>query len=252
MNESARALWDLRLDDVTALVTGAGRGLGRTCAKALADAGAHVIAVARTEADLDSLRQETTGQLVTWVSDVTAAQFFDRIESLDRLDVLVNNAGTNRPQPFTEVDPESLATVVDLNVTAMFRVAQSATRVMVAAGRGGSVINMSSQMGHVGSPNRTVYCMTKHAVEGLTKAMAVELAPQAIRVNALAPTFIETAMTRPMLEDPEFQAFVKRMIPLGHVGKAADVAAAALFLASPASSMVTGHSLKIDGGWTAA
>lgn len=252
MSESGRALWDLRLGDATALVTGAGRGLGRACAKALADAGAHVIAVARTESDLDSLREETAGRVETWVSDVTAPRFFERVESLDRLDVFVNNAGTNRPQPFTDVDPQSLATVVDLNVTAMFRAAQSAARVMLAAGHGGSIINMSSQMGHVGSPNRSVYCMTKHAVEGLTKAMAVELAPRGIRVNALAPTFIETPMTRPMLEDPDFQAFVERMIPLGHVGKADDVAAAALFLASPASSMVTGHSLKIDGGWTAA
>ena len=133
----------------------------------------------------------------------------------------------------------------------MFQTAQSVARVMIKGGSG-SIINMSSQMGHVGSPNRSVYCMTKHAVEGLTKAMAVELAPMGVRVNALAPTFIETPMTRSMLDDPGFSEFVKRMIPLGRVGKPNDVAAAALYLASDASAMVTGHSLRIDGGWTAA
>ncbi len=252
MTTPARPLWDLRLDGRIALVTGAGRGIGRACAVALADAGARVIGAARTRAELDELAEATNGAVEAWTADVTAPEFCARIEALDRLDVLVNNAGTNRPQAFAEVDPDTLEQVVGLNVTAMFRTAQSAVRVMLAGGSGGSVINMSSQMGHVGSPNRSVYCMTKHAVEGLTKAMAVELGPQGIRVNALAPTFIETSMTRPMLESADFRAFVERMIPLGHVGQTDDVAAAALYLASDASAMVTGHSLRVDGGWTAA
>ncbi len=252
MDELSSALPDSRLDGRVALVTGAGRGIGRCCALAFAAAGARVIAVARTAADLEALGDAGAGAIETWAADVTEKAFYERIEGLERLDVLLNNAGTNRPQPFVEVDAEALAAVVGLNVTAVFWTAQSAARVMLRAGRGGSIINMSSQMGHVGSPGRTVYCMTKHAVEGLTKAMAVELAPLGIRVNALAPTFIETEMTRPMLADPEFLRFVERMIPLGHPATPEDVAAGALYLASEAARMVTGHSLRIDGGWTAA
>ena len=233
------------------LVTGAGRGIGRACATAFASAGAHVIAVARTDSDLRSLSEEYPEAIETWVDDVTKEPFYRRVQALTAVDVLINNAGTNRPQPFIDVDAGTLDAMIDLNVRAMFRTAQATARVMVQGGRG-TIINMSSQMGHVGSPNRTVYCMTKHAVEGLTKAMAVELAPMGVRVNALAPTFIKTPMTRSMLSDPGFGRFVKRMIPLGKVGHPNDVATAALYLASDASAMVTGHSLKIDGGWTAA
>ena len=135
-----------------------------------------------------------------------------------------------------------------MNVRATFRIAREAVKVMQ---RGGSIVNMTSQMGHVGSPGRTVYCMTKHAIEGLTKAMAVELAPEGIRVNSVAPTFIETPMTRPMLDDPKFAEFVKNMIPLGKIGQPEDVAAAVLYLCGDGASMVTGHSLLVDGGWTA-
>lgn len=251
MTDATTNLWDLRLKNKTALITGAGRGIGRACAAAFAAAGAHVIAVARTESDLESLAEEHPDAIEIWLDDVTEESFYQRIETLSKLDVLVNNAGMNRPQPFVDVDLDTLNSVIDLNVRAMFQTAQSASRVMIKSG-GGSIINMSSQMGHIGSPNRSVYCMTKHAVEGLTKAMAVELAPQEVRVNALAPTFIETPMTRPMLDDPDFKKFVKRMIPLGKVGQPNDVAVAALYLASDLSAMVTGHSLRIDGGWTAA
>ncbi len=251
MTDATTKLWDLRLRDKTALITGAGRGIGRACAAAFAEAGAHVIAVARTESDLQSLSTEYPEAIEIWVNDVIEESFYKRIEALTKLDVLINNAGTNRPQEFVDVDAESLNSVIDLNVRAMFQTAQSAARVMLR-NESGSIINMSSQMGHVGSPNRSVYCMTKHAVEGLTKAMAVELAPKGVRVNALAPTFIETPMTRPMLDEPGFNEFVKRMIPLGKVGQPNDVAVAALYLASDISAMVTGHSLKIDGGWTAA
>ncbi len=251
LNETLTPLWDLRLKNKIALITGAGRGIGRACAEAFAAAGAHVIAVARTETDLQSLFADYPELIEIWVNDVTEASFYKRIEALTKLDVLINNAGTNVPQPFVDVDTQTLNSVVDLNVRAMFQTAQSTARVMIRGGSG-SIINMSSQMGHVGSPNRSVYCMTKHAVEGLTKSMAVELAAQGVRVNALAPTFIETPMTRPMLEDPAFKEFVQRMIPLGRVGQPNDVAVAALYLASDASAMVTGHSLRIDGGWTAA
>ncbi len=251
MNDTTTPLWDLRLKHKTALITGAGRGIGRACAAAFAAAGAQVIAVARTETDLQSLLADYPESIEIWVNDVTEDSFYKRIEALTKLDVLINNAGTNQPEPFVDVDTQTLNLVVDLNVRAMFQTAQSVARVMIRAGSG-SIINMSSQMGHVGSPNRSVYCMTKHAVEGLTKAMAVELAPQGVRVNALAPTFIETPMTRSMLDDPGFNEFVQRMIPLGRVGQPNDVAVAALYLASDASAMVTGHSLRIDGGWTAA
>ena len=251
LTDATTQLWDLRLTAKTALITGAGRGIGRACAAAFAEAGAHVIAVARPEADLETLSAEYPEAVEIWVNDVKKESFYQRIEALEKLDVLINNAGTNRPQPFVDVDLETLNSVVDLNVRAMFQTAQSTARVMVKTGSG-SIINMSSQMGHIGSPNRSVYCMTKHAVEGLTKAMAVELAPKGVRVNALAPTFIETPMTRSMLDDPGFKEFVQRMIPLGRVGQPNDVAVAALYLASDASSMVTGHSLRIDGGWTAA
>lgn len=239
-----------QLNDRTAVVTGAGRGIGRACALSLANAGARVIAVARTANELAELAREHDN-IEPWTGDVLEQAFYDRLEQLEALDVLINNAGTNHPQPFEDVDPESLATVINLNITAMFRTAQSAARVMLRS-NGGSIINMSSQMGHVGSPGRTVYCMTKHAVEGLTKAMAVELAPRGIRVNAIAPTFIETPLTKPMLDDKTFNEFVTRMIPMGRVGQPEDVADAVLYLASDASGLVTGHSLKVDGGWTAA
>ena len=234
-----------------ALVTGAGRGLGRACAEGLAAAGARVVAAARTADDLTELANHASGHIEAWQADVTEDAFIDRVAALDGLTILVNNAGANRPQPFTEVDPDSLDFILDLNVRAAFRVAQAAVIAMRRGGQGGSVVNMSSQMGHVGSPRRSVYCMTKHAIEGLTKAMAVELAPDGIRVNAVAPTFVETPLTRPMLDDPEFRDFVFGMIPMGKLATIGDVVAAVLYLASPAAGMVTGHSLKVDGGWTA-
>jgi len=181
---------------------------------------------------------------------VTSDEFVDAVASLPALDILVNNAGSNRPEPFSEVSRENLDFILSLNVRSMFLTAQAAVRVMKRSGSG-AIVHMSSQMGHVGSPNRSVDCMTKHAIEGLTKAMAVELAPDKIRVNSVAPTFIETPMTKPMLQNPEFKEFVYRMIPMQKMGKPEDVANAVLYLASPMSAMVTGHSLLVDGGWTA-
>ena len=235
----------------TALVTGAGRGIGRSCASALAGAGARVITVARTRVDLDSLHEAFPDLVETWQEDVTSEAFYARIETLQGLDILVNNAGTNKPQEFTSVDIEALHTMLKLNVEAAFRTAQSAARVMLREQTGGSIINMSSQMGHVGSPGRTVYCMTKHAIEGLTKAMAVELAQHGIRVNSIAPTFIETSLTSAMIKNPEFNEFIISRIPMGQIAHVQDIAEAVLFLASSRSGMITGDSLRIDGGWTA-
>ena len=234
----------------TALVTGAGKGIGRACVESLAAAGADVIAVARTESDLSSLVATAPDQITAWVADVTSDDFLARVEALDKLHVLVNNVGTNKPQPFVDVERDVLDNMLDLNVRSAFLVAQAGARVMTRCG-GGSIIHMGSQMGHVGAPNRTVYCMTKHAIEGLTKAMAVELAPQGIRVNSVAPTFIETPLTKPMFENPEFHKDVLSRIPMGKIGQTEDVANAVVFLASPASAMVTGDSLKVDDGWTA-
>jgi NAD(P)-dependent dehydrogenase (short-subunit alcohol dehydrogenase family) len=242
--------WARGLAGSSALVTGAGRGLGRACALALSQAGAHVIGVARTEADLQSLAEEAPGSIEAWIEDATSDALLARIEALERLDVLVNNAGTNSPEPFLEVSDASLDNMLELNVRAAFRVARSAARVMARNGSG-NIIHMSSQMGHVGSPRRAVYCMTKHAIEGLTKAMAVELGPVGIRVNAIAPTFVDTPLTRPFFDDPEFAAFVGGMTPAGRLGRVEEIGAAVVYLASPASGIATGISLKLDGGWTA-
>lgn len=252
--EPRGALPSMRFDGKVALITGAGRGIGRGTALAFAEAGAEVVAWSRTAAEIESLVAEIEaagGKALAQVVDVTDdARVREAMGELGRLDVLFNNAGTNRPQPLLEIDAESLDTVLDLNIRAAIIVAQAAARKMVAQGEG-SIVNMSSTMGHVGGPNRAVYCTTKHAIEGLTKALATELAPMGVRVNAVAPTFVETAMTRPMLADPSFKDFVLGMIPMGKVATAADVAAAVVFLASPAAGMITGTSLLVDGGWTA-
>lgn len=239
------------LNGQVAIVTGGGRGIGRGCAEAMADAGAKVFAVARSADDLAAVAAHASGRIDTWTDDVTSDEFLAKVENLEGLSILVNNAGGNRPQPFVDVDTESLDFVIDLNVRAAFRVAQAATRSMLASGTRGNIVHMSSQMAHVGSPNRSVYCMTKHAIEGLTKAMAVELAPSGIRVNSVAPTFVETPLTRPMLADPEFRDFVMGQIPMGKLATIEDVVAAVLYLVSPGAGMVTGHSLRVDGGWTA-
>ncbi|WP_426042638.1 SDR family NAD(P)-dependent oxidoreductase [Brevundimonas sp. TWP2-3-4b1] len=238
------------LTGLRVLITGAGRGLGRACAEAVVDSGGDVIAVARSESDLTDLANSRPGRIEPWIMDATDPAFHARVAALHRLDGLINNAGFNRPQPFTEVDIETLDAMLALNVRAAFLTAQAAAKVMVAQGSG-VIVNMTSQMGHVGSPGRTVYCLTKHALEGLTKAAAVELAPHGIRMVSLAPTFIETPMTAPMLADAAFGKFVLDRIPLGRVGTAAEVAAACIFLLSPAASLITGSSLLADGGWTA-
>jgi NAD(P)-dependent dehydrogenase (short-subunit alcohol dehydrogenase family) len=244
-----------RLDGKTALVTGAGRGIGRGVALALAGAGAEVMLVSRTPSELDEVALKIApegGKARPLPLDVTRTDAVRAaIAGFDRLDILVNNAGLNRPQPFLEVDEQTLDLLLDLNVRAAFVVAQAAARVMVGQG-GGVIINVSSQMGHVGSErDRTVYVMTKHALEGLTKAMAVELAGKGVRVVSIAPTFVETPLSKPFLDDPDTRKWILGRIPLGRVGTVEEVAAAVVFLASPAAALVTGSSLLVDGGWTA-
>jgi NAD(P)-dependent dehydrogenase (short-subunit alcohol dehydrogenase family) len=242
-------VWAQGLAGKDALVTGGSKGLGRAISIALAQAGARVTAVARDANDLAALADEYP-DIQMWQADVNDPEFASSLATRP-IDILVNNAGMNKPMLMIDVPIDVLDQMLNLNVRSAYLAAQGAARSMVKAGNGGVIINMSSQMGHVGSPLRTVYCMTKHALEGLTKAMAVELAPHNIRVNSIAPTFIETPLTGPMLAQPEFRAFVDNMIPLGRLGKAEDVAAAVIYLASPAANMVTGSSLLVDGGWTA-
>lgn len=257
--ELPQALRGLRLDGRVALVAGAGRGLGRAAAEGLAQAGAEVILVSRTGSEIEDAARAIRAQGGTASAlafDVTDSGMAARaIGALARLDILINNAGGNLPEPFIDVTEERLDRILDLNVRAAFLVAQAATRKMLEdperKTRGGSIINVTSQMGHVGAPNRTVYCMTKHALEGLTKAMAVELAPHNIRVNSIAPTFVQTPLTAPFFENPEFRRWVLDRIPLGRLGQLDEITAAVVFLASPAASLITGTSLVVDGGWTA-
>jgi NAD(P)-dependent dehydrogenase (short-subunit alcohol dehydrogenase family) len=238
----------------TALVTGAGRGIGRGCARALAEAGADVIVVSRSPDELETLAEEirTFGRRARPVAlDVTDAKSIRHlVAELPGLDVLVVSAGGNIPEPFLDVSEEHLDALLALNVRATFVTVQAAARRMVEAGSG-SIVLLSSQMGHVGAAGRTAYCTTKHAVEGLTKAAAVELAPHGVRVNAVAPTFVETPMTAPFLAESGFRAEVEGRIPLGRLGRVEDVAAGVVFLASDAAALVTGTSLLVDGGWTA-
>jgi len=248
-----------RLDGKLALVTGASAGLGAAIAIGMAQAGAEVALVARTRERLDEVAariRASGGRCSVLACDVTdSSALRTGIAGLARLDVLVNNAGTNFPEPIVEVTDAHLDTMLALNVKSVYVAAQAAVRKMLEDPRraqlGGVILNMSSQMGHVGSPNRTVYCMTKHAVEGFTKALAVELAPQGIRVNSIAPTFVDTPLVRRVVNTPEKREFVMSRIPMGKLASLEDIVAAAVYLASPAASMVTGTSLVVDGGWTA-
>jgi NAD(P)-dependent dehydrogenase (short-subunit alcohol dehydrogenase family) len=245
----------MRLDGRRALVTGAGRGIGLAAAAALAQVGAHVTLVARSADEINDAAQAIRaegGEAVPLVLDVTDTEAVRAvIEAQPAFDVLVNNAGTNRPRTFLEVTEDDYDTITGLNQRAAYFVAQAVARRMVAAARGGSIIHVSSQMGHVGGQNRTVYCMTKHGIEGLTKAMAIDLAPHGIRVNSIGPTFIETPLTRPFFENVAFREDVLRRIKLGRLGTVEDLMGAVVFLASDAAALVTGTSLVVDGGWTA-
>lgn len=245
-----------RLEGRRALVTGAGRGLGLACAAALAEAGAEVWLAARGAGEIEAAAQalrergDRAHALVLDVTDVAAVA--REVAAHGPFDILVNNAGTNRPKPFDEVSADDLDALYTLNLKAAFFVAREIARGLKAQGRPGSIINMSSQMGHVGAANRSAYCATKHALEGLSKALAVELGPQRIRVNTVGPTFIDTPMTHGWLAAPAFREQVVGKIALGRVGTVEDVMGAVLYLAGDASALVTGSALLVDGGWTAA
>jgi len=244
-----------RLDGKRALVTGGGRGIGLAAASALAQAGAHVTLAARTEAEIEAAAQAIRARgdqaeaLVLDVTDVEAVRA--AIARAAPFNILVNNAGGNRPAYLMDVKVEDFDFIFALNVRAAFFVAQAVARRLIEAKQPGSIINVSSQMGHVGAARRTVYCASKHAMEGFTKAMAIELAPHTIRVNSLGPTFLETPMTRPFFENKAFRDEVLGKIKLGRLGQLDELTGAIVFLASDASSLMTGSALVIDGGWTA-
>jgi NAD(P)-dependent dehydrogenase (short-subunit alcohol dehydrogenase family) len=247
----------------SALVTGGSRGIGRMIAEGFLAQGARVYISARKAEACDRAAAEMSalGPCVSLPADVSTPEGIrDLVAAYARheatLDILVNNAGSNIPEPFVEVSEEHLDRLLSLNVRAAFLVAQAAAKRMLEAPerrqRGGAILHMSSQMGHVGAVNRTVYCMSKHALEGLTKAMALELAPHGIRVVSIAPTFVETPLYNQLAAaKPGFAQWVKERIPAGGVGRPEDVASAVVFAASPAAALVTGTSLLVDGGWTA-
>ena len=247
------------LKNKTALVTGAGKGLGKACAIALAEAGAKVIIISRTLSDLtkvEKMIKKTKGSSLKFECDVTDVNKFKSIlKKIKRLDILVNNAGNNRPEHFTQVKKENMEYLVDLNMKAAFNVAQICSQKMVKLKNrkkiGGSIVNMSSQLGRVGAPIRSVYNMTKFGLEGLTRGMALELAKYNIRVNSVCPTFVETPMVKSFFKNKKFKKQVLENIPLGRVAQEDDVSTAVAFLAADSSNSITGTSLMVDGGWTA-
>lgn len=250
------AFGGFRLDGKRALVTGGGRGLGLAAGVALAQAGAAVTLAARSGAELEAacaaIREQghSADFLVLDVTDPAAVK--RAIGSLPAFEILVNNAGMNRPKLLTETPDEDIDAVLALNVKAAFYVSREVARSLQTEGLPGSIINVSSQMGHVGSPRRALYCASKHAIEGMSKALAWELGPAGIRVNTLCPTFIVTTLTAPMFEDQSFRRFVLERIALGRLGQIEEVMGPVVFLASDASSLMTGSALMLDGGWTAA
>ena len=246
----------INLKNKYALVTGAGKGLGRACSIALAEAGATVIGLSRTQSDLDKLQKnikKTGGRLIKVNCDVMNYEdLTNKLKKIKIIDILVNNAGTNIPEPFEKIRQSSMNYIIDLNLKAAFNVAQLVVKKMLKnKKRGGSIINMSSQLGHVGMTGRNVYNMTKFGIEGLTKGMGVELAARNIRVNAVAPTFVETPMVKKFFKNKKFKKLALGNIPMGKAATESDVATAVCFLASDAAAMITGTSLLIDGGWTA-
>jgi len=249
----------INLKNRVALVTGAGKGIGKACAIALAEAGADLIIISRTEKDLKKVSKiikKFKSKCVSYVCDVTNYNNIKEIINRQKkIDILVNNAGINIPEHFTKVQRKNMEYIVKLNTIATFNLAQLCTFKMLETKNrkkiGGSIINMSSQLGHVGAPIRSVYTMTKFGLEGLTKGMSVDLAKDNIRVNTVCPTFVETPMIKRFFKDKKFKKEVIKQIPLGRVADVSDVATAVAFLASDASSMITGSSILVDGGWTA-
>lgn len=238
-----------------ALVTGGSKGLGFACAVALAEAGADVWIAARHRSDLAAAAEVAAAEQLTLqplTLDITDAQRVEAVlNSLPAMDILVNSAGLARHQPFLTVSEENFDAVMTLNLRATFFLSQRVARRMRDEGRAGSIIHLSSQMGHVGGPERSVYCASKFALEGLTRTMALELGKAGIRVNTLCPTFIETDLSRQALRDEEFRRYVMSNIKLPRLGRVEDVMGPVVFLASDAAAMITGSALMVDGGWTA-
>ena len=255
MTVALTATPSFRLDGRRALVTGGGRGIGLAAASALAEAGAHVTLAARTAQEIEDAaaairaRGQQADALPLDVTDIDAARA--ALAAREPFQILVNNAGMNRPAMLPDVKVEDFDAIFSLNVRAAFFMAQTVATRLTAAKLPGSIINISSQMGHVGAARRTVYCASKHAMEGFTKAMAIELAPHNIRVNSLGPTFLETPMTKPFFENKAFRDEVLGKIKLGRLGQLEELTGAIVFLASDASSLMTGSALVLDGGWTA-
>lgn len=244
-----------RLDGRRAVVTGAGRGIGLGAAAALAEAGARVTLVARTASEIEAgaaairAAGHHADAATLDITDLEAVAAF--FEARPAFHILVNNAGTNRPKPMWEANEADFDAVLDLNVKSAFFTAQACARRLIAEDAKGSLIHMGSQMGHVGGPNRSLYCASKWALEGMSKSFALDLAPHGIRSNTIAPTFIDTPLTRPFFEDAAFKASVLAKIKLGRLGTVEDLMGAVVFLASDASALMTGTSLVVDGGWTA-
>ena len=249
----------INLKNKIALVTGAGKGIGKACAIALAEAGANLIIISRTQKDLDSVSKNVKkfkSKCKTYVCDVTNYnQIKNIINEQKRIDILVNNAGNNIPEHFTKVQKKNMEYLVKLNTISTFHIAQLCTLKMLETKNrkkiGGSIINMSSQMGHVGGPIRSVYNMTKAGLEGLTRGMAIDLAKDNIRVNTVCPTFVVTPMTKKFLKSKKFKNDTLKKIPMGKFAELSDVATTVAFLASDSSKMITGTSILVDGGWTA-
>ena len=243
-----------RLDGKKALVTGAGRGIGMGASIALAESGADVTLVSRTEQELKEICNHINSQglSASYVAmDVNNENEINHlIEKSNPFDILINNAGTNKPAKLVDTDINDFDYVMSLNVRSVVNLTKCVVKKMLANDMKGSIINVSSQMGHVGGPNRTTYCSSKFAIEGFTKSLAIELAPNGIRVNTVCPTFIQTPMTEPFLKDEEFKKNTIGMIPLGRLGEVRDLMGPFVFLASEASSLMTGSSLLVDGGWT--
>jgi len=247
------------LQNKTAVVSGAGKGLGKACAIALAEAGANLIIISRTIKDLNEVSKiikKYKSKCKSYACDITN---HDQIKSIinkqPKIDILVNNAGNNIPEHFTKVKTKNMEYLVKINTIASFNLAQLCTLKMIKAKNrkkiGGAIINMSSQMGHVGGPIRSVYNMNKWGLEGLTKGMALDLAKYNIRVNTVCPTFVITPMTKKFLKNKKFKKDTLNNIPLGRFAEMSEIASAVVFLASDAASMITGTSLLVDGGWTA-
>ncbi len=255
MGEGCGSSSALVLDGRRALVTGASRGIGKAIALGLAQAGADVVLLARSESDLagvaSTIRASNRRADVLTCDLLNPPDLSAMVDRLGRIDILVNNSGMNIPEPFVTVTETHYDQIFQLNVRALFFLTQCVVDRMIVENVKGVIVNITSQMGHVGAANRTVYCAAKHAVEGFTKALAVEVAPHGIRVNAVAPTFVETEFTRQMFADESFRESVLSKIPAGRLGRPEDIAPAVVFLCSDAAALITGSSLKVDGGWTA-